>query len=115
MLFQFGPSQKKPFRGRIGYSVTIGVAQIAVVNLLPCGLAGLLQLRRLIEGGHVRPVVDREVPMDDAAGAHRRVGEEGVEQRGHPVEEGGAGAPERMPPARAQKERAARAKTGGPV
>ncbi len=50
MLFQFGPSQKKPFRGRIGYSVTIGVAQIAVVDLLPGGLAGLLQLCRLIEG-----------------------------------------------------------------
>ncbi|MEU6535621.1 NAD(P)H-quinone oxidoreductase [Streptomyces sp. NPDC047000] len=31
----------------------------------------------LIEGGHVRPVVDREVPMDDAAGAHRIVEESG--------------------------------------
>jgi NADPH:quinone reductase-like Zn-dependent oxidoreductase len=25
----------------------------------------------LIDSGHVRPVVDRELPMSDAAGAHR--------------------------------------------
>jgi putative PIG3 family NAD(P)H quinone oxidoreductase len=31
----------------------------------------------LVEGGHVRPVVDREVPMDDAATAHRVVEESG--------------------------------------
>jgi putative PIG3 family NAD(P)H quinone oxidoreductase len=31
----------------------------------------------LIDGGHVRPVVDREVPMSDAAAAHRVVEESG--------------------------------------
>ncbi|PTM95671.1 NAD(P)H-quinone oxidoreductase [Streptomyces sp. VMFN-G11Ma] len=31
----------------------------------------------LIDGGHVRPVVDREIPMSDAAAAHRVVEESG--------------------------------------
>lgn len=31
----------------------------------------------LLEAGHVRPVVDREIPMPDAAEAHRVVGESG--------------------------------------
>ena len=31
----------------------------------------------LLEGGHVRPVVDRELPMSDAAAAHRVVEESG--------------------------------------
>ncbi|MET7450529.1 NAD(P)H-quinone oxidoreductase [Streptomyces sp. NPDC005574] len=31
----------------------------------------------LIEAGHVRPVVDREIPMSDAAGAHRVVEDSG--------------------------------------
>ncbi|MER6672202.1 NAD(P)H-quinone oxidoreductase [Streptomyces sp. NPDC000983] len=31
----------------------------------------------LVEGGHVRPVVDRELPMSDAAAAHRVVEESG--------------------------------------
>lgn len=31
----------------------------------------------LIEGGHVRPVVDREIPLPDAAAAHRIVEESG--------------------------------------
>ena len=31
----------------------------------------------LLDAGHVRPVVDRELPMDDAAAAHRVVEESG--------------------------------------
>ncbi|MFD9109884.1 NAD(P)H-quinone oxidoreductase [Streptomyces bottropensis] len=31
----------------------------------------------LVDGGHVRPVVDREIPMDDAATAHRVLEESG--------------------------------------
>ncbi|BFO13687.1 hypothetical protein SHKM778_00750 [Streptomyces sp. KM77-8] len=31
----------------------------------------------LVSGGHVRPVVDREIPMPDAAAAHRVVEESG--------------------------------------
>ncbi len=31
----------------------------------------------LVEGGHVRPVIDRELPMSDAPAAHRVLEESG--------------------------------------